>query len=254
MNRSIIIAAAVALALVSFSAEAKKKKTDAAEIEIPKGTPMKAGVHQKCLQARADAGTEWDAWIHLGQLDQVRGDGKSAMEKYRKAVALGADVSTAKIDFTLVNDVIWIQTDACPVPVPGSVGLGEAVTEGAMKEVTVKYPPILRFVLSEGSVTPRVWIGTDGKPTRISIVEVTSSLPEAVHTRQMYDERAERFYARVQFAMQTIETLRAHEFTGAEGKVWEQRLVYKVPDEMKKNVPGQHVDSSAPAPRGPGGL
>lgn len=252
MNRTILIATLALLTTAPFSADAKKKKTD--EVEIPKGTPMKAGVHQKCLQERADAGKEWDAWIHLGQLDQVRGDGKAAMEKYKKAIALGADVATAKIDFTLVNDVIWIQTDACPVPVPGSVGLGEAPPEGVIKDVAVKYPPILRFVMSEGAVTPRVWIGPDGKATRIAITESESSLPEAVHTRSRYDEQAERFYARVQFAMQTVETLRSHDFKGAEGKVWEQRLVYKVPDEMKKNVPGQHVDSSAPPPRGPGGL
>lgn len=219
---------------------------------------MKAGIHQNCLRERAEGETPAaDAWISLGQLDQVRGDLKAAHDKYWKAYELGADVTTAQLDFTLVDGVIWIQNDACPVPVP-ALSQKQLMSEPAARvaQPDFRYPPILMNTQCEGNVSARVWLDADGNAFRIAVTQASASIPRIKRsgglnvegTNRPGVEAAERMVARVQFALTAIETLRAHDYgRKARGKMVESKIVFQVPNDMTVNLPGGGPNTSAGA-------
>src|SRR5207237_8904028 len=96
---------------------------------------------------------------------------QSAVAKYKKAFSLDADVANHPIDFTLIGDVIWIQSDVCPVPVPALAQTDAAAAPDTLVGPKLDYPvPINREVRSQGNVTPRGWIGAYGKVSRLSTV------------------------------------------------------------------------------------
>src|SRR5439155_25564068 len=91
----------VVAALIPLAAFAKKEE---------KAPALRAGVNIPCLEkiVKSDAPTA-QAWITLGYLDQVRGDLKSAEDKYRKAfTAVEKDIDNSPIDFTLEKEAVWI--------------------------------------------------------------------------------------------------------------------------------------------------
>ncbi len=243
MKRALTLAAVLAFAVPAFAKEPP---------------PIKAGIHQQCLQDRAEGeSTAADAWVSLGQLDQVRGDLKAAYDKYRKAFDLGADVTKAQLDFTLVNGVLWIQNDACPVPVPALTGkaLMSEQAEG-IAEPKLRYPPILMNTQSEGTVLARTWLDEKGNVLRIAVTEASAGVPRVLRgtglnvdsTNRPGVEAAERMVSRVQFALNTIEVLRTHDFgRKARGKVVDAKVVYLPPDGMSVNLPrgGPNTDAGA---------
>lgn len=249
MKRLAATAAALSLlpTVVASPALAKKRGD-----ELP---PMKAGIHQQCLRERAEgAEPAPDAWIALGQLDQVRGDLKAAFEKYRKAFDLGVDVTKAQLDFTLVNGVIWIQNDACPVPVPA---LSPAALMSAPASVSlpeIRYPQILLNTQSEGNVQVRAWIDEKGNAHRVAVTEATAGIPLILRrtdlnvdsTNRPGVEAAERMVSRVQFALTVIEALRATTFEKkARGKVVEGKVAFRPPNDMTTNLPGGGPNTAA---------
>lgn len=211
---------------------------------------MKAGVNVPCLEkiVKSDAPTP-EAWITLGYLDQVRGDLKEASEKYKKAFGAGAkDLANAPLDFTLVGDVIWIQDDACKVPVPPAGA--DASTAADVKSLpNPKYPDAVQSIASEGNATAVVVVGPDRKPMRISVKEASAGPPQ-IH-REAYDTKpgendAARLLSRVQFALVTIQTLRDTKFPdGNSGKVVTQKFLFQPPKDIleKGGLPGK-TDSS----------
>jgi hypothetical protein len=243
MRRSIILLAALSLPLLAFG-----KKKDAAPA-APAKAPLKAGINQKCLQSKADEGKDASAFMSLGELDQVRGDLKGAFDKYKKAFSLDADVANHPIDFTMVGEVIWIQNANCPVPVP-SADVQAASAPDTLAAPKIDYPmAINREVRAEGNVTPRVWIGADGKAARVAIVDVTAGPPGYDHPRDPGQEAAERFLARVQFSLSTLDAFRGYDM-GADnaGKVWEKKIAFVPPNEMESNLPGSGPNTSISSP------
>ena len=223
---------------------------------------MKAGIYQKCLQEKSGKG-EPLAWVGLGELDQIRGDLKAAYEKYRKALALNAALVDSPIDFTWVADVIWVQSSICPVPVPplaAGLALADKVPETTRGPDLVYPEMIFMDIRSEGNATPRVWIGPEGKPIRIAIVEASSGPPGIIRedlTRVPGAEAAERFEAKVQFALSAIEVLRGYDFgKAAAGKVFERKFAYlpnidmleRTPDSGSSGPGANPVDTSAAQP------
>lgn len=249
--KSIIPVLAVALLVPSAAHAWGRKKDKKKGKDAPAAAAsMKAGVHQKCLQQRAEENFP-DAWVALGQLDQVRGFHREAAEKYAKAVALGADPAKVQVELTMVGDVIWIQNDACKVPVPAAPA-GETVS-AITNAIEPVYPKsIWDSTRAEGNAFAKAWVDQTGKVTRVEIVDASSALPQIQRVRDPNEEAAERLLSRVQFALTTIETLRAHSFEGAlAGKVHAQKFAFKVPD-TESRLPGQGIDTPATGDISPG--
>jgi len=218
----------------------------------PAATPsqgMKAGINQKCLLAKSADGKDASALIALGELAMVRDDPKTALDDFQAAGKLGADVANAPVNFTLVKGVLWIQNDECPVPVPAPSAAQLAAAELSIEAVPgpkVAYPVgASRVVHSEGNAHPRAWIGADGKPERIAIIDVTSGPPGFEHNegRKLGDEAGERLFGRIQFAIAALDALRGYDFGAANaGKVWDKKIEF-IPTENFE--PGAGPDTSA---------
>ena len=206
----------------------------AADTATPAATPsMKAGINQKCLKDKSADGKDASALIALGELAMVRNDPKTALDNFQAAGKLGADVANAPVNFTLVKGVLWIQNDECPVPVPAPSAAQLAATDVSTDTVPgpkVPYPVgAARVTHSEGNVHPRAWIGADGKPERIAIIDVTSGPPGFEHTegRKLGDEGGERLFARIQFAIAALDALGGYDFGAANaGKVWDKKIEF----------------------------
>ena len=218
------------------------KKKEEAKAETPALPALKAGIHHNCLRPLA-AKNEPLGLIGMGMLDQTKGDLAAAMEKYKAAVLAEYDVVAAPIDFTLVNGVIWIQSEVCAVPVPAAPE-AEAIEEPKFEEeLETVYPKPLENVRSEGSVTAAVWVGPDGRAARVHVAE-SGAGPSGLDRRYVAgEEAAERLVARVQFALQAIEDLRAFDFGKANaGKRFEKKLVYIPKNDISQSgaLPGQN--------------
>lgn len=206
----------------------------AADAAAPAAAPaMKAGINQKCLKEKSADGKDASALIALGELAMVRNDPTTALDDFKQAGKLGADVANAPVNFTLVKGVLWIQNDECPVPVPAPSAAQLAATTLPVEQAQgpkVPYPVgAARVTHSEGNVHPQVWIGADGKPERIAIVEVTSGPPGFEHneTRKLGDESGERLFARIQFAIAALDALDVYDFgTANAGKVWDKKIEF----------------------------
>lgn len=194
---------------------------------------MKAGINQKCLKEKSADGKDGSAIVALGELAMVRNDPKTALDDFQAAGKLGFDVANAPVNFTMVKGVLWIQNDECAVPVPAASAAQLAATTVSVDAVPgpkVPYPALAdRQVHSEGNVTPRVWIGADGKPERIAITDVTSGPPGFSHgeTRKLGEEAGERLFARVQFAIAVLNSFDGYDFGEKNaGKVWEKKIEF----------------------------
>lgn len=240
MKRSVLVAALLVPA--AAFAWGKSKKEEAAKPALP---ALKAGIHQKCL-AELAAENEVPGLMGLGILDQTKGDLAAAKEKYVAAFAAKADVVGSPIDLTYVPGVIWIQTTNCPVPVPAAPS-AETITVSALKStLQPQYPRVLLSIRSEGDVETTVWVGADGKATRIHVDGASIGPIGIERRRDPGEEEAERQVARVQLALQAIEDLRGFDF-GADkaGKSFAWKLSYFPPKDFSENLPGALPDTAA---------
>lgn len=224
---------------------------------------MRAGVNVPCLEKSVKSDTPSpDAWIALGTLDQVRGDLKEAMVKYKKAFAAGAkDVANAPIDFTLVGDVIWIQNDLCKVPVPATGAEATTpVSEKLKGPEAPKYPAALNSIGSEGNAVATATVGPDGKVARVNVKDTAAGPPTVVHSTQSTtpgEADGERLLSRVQFALVAIQALRDYTFPdGNAGKVFSWKVLFVPPKDLLSNTEGvmpnrTDTSSSRPSTTGP---
>lgn len=215
-----------------------KKKKEEEKKPLP---AIKAGIHVKCLQELAGK-KDGNGFVGLGMLDQTRGDLESAMKQYMEAFAAGYEILEAPVDLTLVNKgeqaVLWIQTTSCPVPVPAVEGVEEGTAAELEKGPEPVYPKGMQNVRSQGNVTANVWVGPDGRATRIHVIEAGAGPAGIERRRGPGEDPAERLVGRVQFALQAVEDLRGHDFgTASAGKVYTAKLVYHVPKELKEHLP-----------------
>lgn len=239
MKRSVLV---VALLVPAAAFAWGKTKKEAAKAALP---PLKAGIHQKCLLPLAEE-KEPAGLLGLGILDQTKGDLAAAEAKYIEAFAKKADVVASPIDLTYVPGVIWIQTATCPVPVPAAPS-AEAISVSALKStLQPEYPRALLSIRSEGEVMTTVWVGADGKATRIHIDGVSIGPIGVERRRDPGEEEAERQVARVQIALQAIEDLRGFDF-GADkaGKTFPWKLSYFPPKDFTENLPGSLPNTAA---------
>ena len=215
-----------------------KKKEEKAAAALP---PIKAGIHVKCLEELA-AKRDGNGHVGLGMLDQTRGDLAGAMKKYMEAFSTGMEILDVPVDFTLVNKggqaVLWIQTTSCPVPVPAVEGVEETAATPLEKGPEPVYPKGMQNVRSQGNVTANVWVGADGRASRIHVIEAGAGPAGIERRRDPGEDPAERVVGRVQFALQAIEDLRGHDYGAANaGKVFQAKMSYLVPKEIKDHLP-----------------
>lgn len=223
----------------------------------PKKAPLpalKAGIHHQCLTPLA-AKKEPAGLMGMGILDQTKGDLAGAKTRYMAAFATEYDVVSAPVDITYVAGVIWIQSEACPVPVPAAPA-GERIelSQGKLK-FQPTYPEILLSVRSEGDVETTVWVGADGRPSRIHVDAVSAGPVGIERRRDPGEEESERQVARVQIALQAIEELRGFDFGAANaGKSLAWKIAYLPPKDINENLPGLPGVGGSPAgaPGAPG--
>lgn len=237
----------VALLLVPTAAFAwgKSKKPKAEEAKPAAPSALKAGIHHQCLRPLAEK-KDPAGLMGMGILDQTRGDLAAAKIKYLDAFAAKHDIVASPVDVTYVPGVIWIQTAACPVPVPAAPA-SETIDASVVKtKLEPTYPNVLLSVRSEGDVQTTVWVGADGKPSRIHVDSVGIGPIGVERIRDPGEELAERQVARVQIALQAIEDLRGHDF-GADkaGKSFPWKLSYFPPKDFTENLPGTMPNTRA---------
>lgn len=223
----------------------------------PKKAPLpalKAGIHHQCLTPLA-ANKEPAGLMGMGILDQTKGDLAGAKARYLTAFAGKYEVMTAPVDLTYVGGVIWIQSEACPVPVPAAAPAEMIELSQAKLKFQPKYPEILLSVRSEGDVEATVWVGPDGKPSRIHVDSVSAGPLGIERRRDPGEEEAERQVARVQIALQVIEDLRGFDFGATNaGKNLAWKISYFPPKDISENLPGLPGVGGSPAsaPGAPG--
>ncbi len=206
--------------------------------------PLRTAADAPCLAREAEAG-DAQAWIALGAIEQIRGDRDGSFGRYLRAYQLGADPATTPFSITLVGDVLWVQTDRCPLPVP-TIPLASLLAKpSTAPPPDTAYPTTLRTVRAEGNATLRVWIDADGKVARAVVADASSGPPGLVRRRVPGEESAERQFARIQFALASLDAVRVHPFGGGVEQVWEGRLAYRPPNDLLENLPGHGFDSSA---------
>lgn len=244
------IAILVTAVLVPAAALAWGKK-DEKKAPLP---ALKAGIHHQCLTPLAEK-KEPAGLMGMGILDQTKGDLAAARNRYVTAFAQKHDVVATPLDLTYVNGVIWIQSEACPVPVPAAAA-AETIEVNALKvKFHTKYPEILLSIRSEGDVETTVWVGADGKPSRVHIDKASIGPIGLERRREPGEEEAERQVARVQLALQAIEDLRGFDFGAANsGKSFAWKLSYLPPKDITENVPGERPNTAGAgnAPGAPG--
>ena len=238
----------VVLLAIPAAALAWGKKKEEAKPALP---ALKAGINIPCLKPLAEA-KDPAGLLGMGMLDQTKGDLKAAGEKYAEASRAGNDVINAKVDLTLVNGVIWIQSEKCPVPVPAAADSASVEASSLKIGLQPHYPKALLAVKSEGVVKAMVWVGADGRAVRVHVSE-TSAGPSGMGSLildggtsdqrlKLEEENAERLLGRVQFALQAFEDLRSHDFgAAAAGKSFAWKLSYVPPKDMSENLPGRRV-------------
>ena len=206
----------------------------------PAASALKVGVHHQCLAPLA-AKNDPAALVAMGIVDQTRGNLGEAKKKYMAAAGTELDVLTAPVDVTLAGGVIWVQTVPCPVPVPAAPESEAVELEKLAKSLEPIYPRVLLSVRTEGTVRASVWVGPDGKATRIHVVDTSVGPVGVSKRRDPGEEIAERMIARVQLALQAIEDLRAHEFgAGVASKRFDWKLTYIPPRDAKDSLPGRY--------------
>lgn len=236
--RRIALAALLVVVLPSTALAWGKKKKAEEKKPLP---PIKAGIHVKCLEELAGK-KDGAGFVGLGMLDQTRGDLAGALKKYMDAFSTGMEILDVPVDLTLVNRgdqaVLWVQSAACPVPVPPVEGVAAGAATALEKGPEPVYPKGMQNVRSQGNVTANVWVGADGKASRIQVVEAGAGPAGIVRRRDPGEDPAERLVGRVQFALQAVEDLRAHDYgTANAGKVFTAKLSYLVPRELKDHLP-----------------
>lgn len=211
---------------------------------------LKAGIHHQCLTPLAEA-KDPAGLLGMGILDQTKGDLKAAKTRYVAAFATKYDVVSEPVDLTFVSGVIWIQSAACPVPVPAAPA-GETIEVSATKmKFQPHYPEILQSIRSEGDVMATVWVGSDGKAARIHIDSVSVGPIGIERLRDPGEEEAERHITRVQIALQSIEDLRGFDFGAANAnKSFAWKLPYFPPRAMGENLPGERPNTAGAAAKG----
>lgn len=247
MRSTTLFAAILFVPVAAFAWGKKEEKKPA----LP---AMKAGVHHQCLTPLA-AKKDPAGLMGMGILDQTRGDLAAAKARYVTAFGEKYDVVKAPVDLTYVGGVIWIQSEACPVPVPAAAP-SETIEVSSLKvKFQPKYPEILLSIRSEGDVETTVWVGADGRPSRLHVDAVSIGPIGLERRRDPGEEEAERQVARVQLALQAIEDLRAFDF-GAKnaGKSFAWKLAYLPPKDISENLPGTlpNTSGTGTAPGAPG--
>lgn len=206
--------------------------------EVSSSSSLKVGALHACLGPLAQD-NDPVGLIAMGVIDQARGNLDSAEQRYRIAAGNAVDVLAAPLDLTFADGVVWVQTRKCPVPVPDEPLSDVANVEKLRSRIEATYPRVLLSVRSDASVVATIWVGADGRASRIHVDSVRVG-PVGVSKRaDPGEELAERMVVRVQIALQAIENLRGHDY-GAElaGKRFEWKLAYVPPKDQSDGLPG----------------
>jgi len=225
-----------AFVLGSFFAIACAPKVDTAA--PPAAGALKIGALHACLSPLASSGDSIGL-IAMGVIDQARGNLGAAEARYRATAGTSFDMLGSPLDLTFAEGVLWVQTRPCPVPVPDEPASEVQVVEKLKTRVEPTYPRALLSVRADASVTTTIWVGADGRASRLHIDSVRVGPVGVSKRRDPGEESAERMVARVQIALQAIEDLRGHDF-GAElaGKRFEWKLAYVPPKPQGDALPG----------------